>query len=99
MLRNTVIMKTFHVYILTNKYNKLLYVGVTSCLKQRVSEHKQGFGGSFTSRYKINKLVYAEPHNNAVSAIRREKQIKGWARARKISLINKANPKWEELDP
>ena len=87
----------YYVYILTSKKNGPLYTGVTGDLIKRVYEHKQGIGGSFTGRYKISKLVYYEHTTDAVSAISREKQIKGGSRQKKIDLIDAMNTKWEDL--
>ena len=87
-----------YVYIMTNKYNKVLYAGVTSELRNRVYEHRTNFyPGSFTSRYRLHKLVYYEGFEYIEEAIDREKRIKGGSRQRKIDLINKMNPKWEDL--
>ncbi len=84
-------------YIMTNKYNTVLYTGVTNDLKRRVFEHKSGLGGVFTSRYNVTKLVYYEACDDVYSAIAREKQIKGGSRQKKIALINAMNSQWEDL--
>ena len=89
--------KKYYVYIMTNKYNTVLYTGVTNDLKRRVYEHKSGSGGGFTSKYNITKLVYYEACNDAYSAIAREKQIKGGSRQKKIDLINAMNGQWKDL--
>jgi len=89
--------KQYYVYIMTNKYNTVLYTGVTNDLKRRVYEHKSGLGGGFTSKYNIAKLVYYEVCNDAYSAIAREKQIKGGSRQKKIDLINGMNSGWTDL--
>ena len=89
-------MKEFHVYILTNK-SRTLYTGVTGDLERRVFQHKQGQGSAFTSKYKIDQLVYFESCPNILDAISREKQIKGWLRKKKIALIESVNPTWEDL--
>jgi putative endonuclease len=89
-------MKTYNVYIMTNR-NRTLYTGVTNNLSGRISQHKQGFGSTFTSKYKINQLVYYEEYNDINEAILREKQIKGWLREKKIKLIESANPGWNNL--
>jgi putative endonuclease len=88
--------KQYYVYIMTNKYNTVLYMGVTNDLKRRVYEHKSGLGGGFTSKYNITKLVY-EVCADAYSAIAREKQIKGGSRRKKIDLINAMNSGWKDL--
>jgi len=85
------------VYIMTNPFNTVLYTGVTNNLQRRVLEHKSGKGSAFTRKYHINKLVYYEIGENVVSAINREKQIKGGSRQKKIELINSINPGWEDL--
>jgi putative endonuclease len=82
------------VYIIANKRNGTLYVGVTSHLAARISQHRAGTGSEFANSYKLKMLVYAEPHDSIEGAIRREKQIKNWTRARKIRLIEAANPEW-----
>jgi putative endonuclease len=93
-------MKTGHVYILTNKNNTTLYVGVTSALRQRIQEHKdKKYPKSFSARYNLNKLVYHEPHQGMGVAIAREKQLKGGSRSKKIALIEGMNPGWEDLFP
>jgi putative endonuclease len=85
------------VYIMANKYNTVLYTGVTNNLKRRVSEHKEGRGGNFTNRYKVTKLVYYEVTGDVNSAILREKQIKAGSRRKKIELVNEMNPEWKDL--
>jgi putative endonuclease len=85
------------VYILTNKYNKVLYVGVTSNLKRRMYEHRKKLVDGFSKKYNLTKLVFAEGCSNIVTAIQREKQIKGWLRTKKISLIQAHNPSWIDL--
>ena len=90
--------KEAYVYILTNKGNSVLYVGVTSDLTQRMQQHKSGFfKNSFTSRYRINKLVYYELFQDITAAIAREKQIKAGSRQKKIDLVNSRNPEWKDL--
>jgi putative endonuclease len=89
-------MRTFTVYILCNR-NRRLYVGVTSNLSRRLHEHRAGTGGRFTSKYGISRLVLVECYRAALDAITREKRIKGWRRAKKVALIEAANPDWEDL--
>ncbi len=89
-------MKRYYVYILTNA-SRTLYVGFTSDLARRVYEHKQKLVPGFTARYNITRLVYFEDTVNARAAIAREKEIKGWTRARKIALVSSANPAWRDL--
>ena len=89
--------KSFYVYILTNKSNKVLYIGITNNLSRRVYEHKQKFLKGFTSKYKVDKLVYYEVFDDPYNAISREKQLKGWLRNKKIELISSFNPTWKDL--
>jgi len=89
-------MNQYYVYIMTNK-SKTLYTGVTNDLQRRVYEHKQKLVPDFTAKYNITKLVYFEPTSDVYSAITREKQIKGWLRSKKISMIESQNPKWQDL--
>ncbi|UCC76639.1 MAG: GIY-YIG nuclease family protein, partial [Anaerolineales bacterium] len=77
---------------MTNKYNTVLYTGVTGALRRRVYEHREGLGSGFTGRYNIKKLVYYETTEDVLAAIAREKQIKGGSRKKKIDLINSMNP-------
>ncbi len=88
--------KFYYVYIMTNR-SKTLYTGVTSKLETRVFEHKNGFKPGFTSRYKIDRLVYFERFGDVSTAIAREKQIKGLLRIKKIALIVSQNPAWKDL--
>lgn len=81
---------------MSNK-SKTLYTGVTSNLIKRVYEHKHKLVDGFTNKYNITRLVYYEETNNVMSAISREKQIKGWLRKKKIELIKTLNPKWQDL--
>jgi putative endonuclease len=85
------------VYILTNKPHGVLYTGVTAQLRQRIWQHRQGTGGDFTARYRLTRLVHAEPHATILAAIQREKAIKHWSRAWKLALIEQANPGWDDL--
>ena len=89
--------KQFYVYILSNKKNGTLYVGVTSNLPQRINQHKTDQFDGFCKKYNVKKLVYFEQHDSAESSITREKQIKKWNRGWKINLIEKGNPLWEDL--
>ena len=90
---------TFYVYILTNQYNNVMYVGVTNNLRRRVYEHKNELVDGFTKKYHVHKLVYFESTNDPVAAIAREKQIKTWKRERKNELIETQNPNWKEITP
>ena len=89
--------KHYYIYILTNKYNRVLYTGVTRNLVKRVYEHKAKLKEGFTSKYNVNKLVYFEVFNDPYLAIVREKQIKGGSRKKKLDLIRKMNPEWKDL--
>lgn len=85
------------VYIMTNRKNGTLYVGVTSDLARRAWEHREGVIEGFTKRYGLKLLVYAERHEDIRTAIHREKTIKHWPRARKVRMIEMENPNWEDL--
>ena len=87
----------YYVYILTNRNNYVLYTGVTGDLRRRLYEHKHGTIDGFTKKYKVHKLVFFETTSDVRAAIAREKQIKGWTRAKKIALIESMNPDWKEL--
>ncbi len=89
--------KVFYVYILASQRNGTLYIGVTSNLSQRVWQHKEGFVEGFTKQNDIKQLVWYEQHENAESAIGREKQLKKWNRAWKVELIEARNPYWNDL--
>ncbi|NOX28304.1 MAG: GIY-YIG nuclease family protein [Gammaproteobacteria bacterium] len=86
-----------HVYILASKKNGTLYIGVTSNLVQRIWQHKNNQSPGFTKKYQVHTLVYYEAHEIIESAITREKQMKKWKREWKIKLIEKENPKWNDL--
>jgi putative endonuclease len=83
---------------MTNKYNTVLYVGVTNNLQQRVLQHKNRIS-NFTTRYNVTKVIYWEEFSDIRNAIAREKQIKSWSRERKERLINEINPEWRDLMP
>ncbi|MGZ8271197.1 MAG: GIY-YIG nuclease family protein [Methylophilus sp.] len=85
------------VYILASRYNGTLYVGVTSDLSQRMYQHREKLVEGFSKKYGINMLVYFEMCDEMVSAIAREKSLKGITRAKKIALIEAINPSWEDL--
>jgi putative endonuclease len=89
-------MRTFYVYILASR-SRVLYVGVTNNLVRRMNEHRHGSLPSFTARYRVTRLVYFEEFANIRAAIAREKEIKGWVRRRKVRLIERRNPTWEDL--
>ena len=89
-------MKQYCVYIMTNQ-SGTLYTGVTNDLTRRIYEHRQGEAGHFTTRYRITRLLYFEETRDIHAALNREKQLKGWTRAKKLELINTNNPKWVDL--
>ncbi|MBT8763138.1 GIY-YIG nuclease family protein [Desulfohalobiaceae bacterium Ax17] len=82
---------------MSNKSDKVLYTGVTNDLVRRVYEHKKHMVKGFTDKYNVNKLVYYEIFDSIEEAIRREKQIKGWKRCKKLELIQSKNPNWNDL--
>jgi putative endonuclease len=90
--------KQFHVYIMTNRQRShVLYTGITGNLTRRVWEHKNKIVRGFTSRYNLIRLVYHECFFYPDAAINREKEIKGWRRSKKITLIESLNPHWHDL--
>ena len=89
--------KNFFIYILASQKNGTLYIGVTSDLIKRIWEHKESLVDGFTKKYNVKKLVYYEQHQNAQSAIQREKRLKTWKRKWKLELIEKINPRWIDL--
>jgi len=90
-------MKNYYVYILANKKNGTLYIGVTNNLVKRIYEHKSGLAEGFTKKYNVKNLVYYESTESIESAIHREKQLKNWHRNWKKDLIEKNNSEWEDL--
>lgn len=86
-----------YVYIISNRTRSVLYIGVTSNLEKRVSEHKNGEGSVFTKRYNCCDLVYYEFHDHILAAIEREKQLKKWKREWKDKLIKSVNPHFDDL--
>jgi len=86
--------RQYYVYILTNKSNKVLYIGVTNDLERRMYEHKNKMVDGFTKKYNLNKLVYFEGTTDVRSALEREKQLKNWHRSWKINLVNEFNSEW-----
>ena len=90
-------MEQYYVYILTNKVNTTLYIGVTNNLIRRIYEHKHKLIPGFSSRYHLVKLVYYEIYEQIENAISREKQLKNGNRERKINLINSFNPGWKDI--
>ena len=88
--------RTYYVYILASR-SRTLYVGVTNNVQRRLFRHRTGPDTSFTRRYRVNRLVHVETASSPRDAITREKQIKNWTRAKKIALIEAANPEWRDL--
>jgi putative endonuclease len=86
----------YFVYILAS-HRRTLYIGVTGDLRRRIEQHRQLRNGTFTERYQARCLVYCEACCDVRDALRREKQLKGWTRARKLELIEGANPQWRDL--
>jgi len=90
-------MKEGFVYIMANKRNGTIYIGVTSNLSDRVYEHKEGRGSVFTRKYALKMLVWYETYSSILDAIQRETSLKRWPRKWKLDLIEKMNPEWEDL--
>jgi putative endonuclease len=84
----------YYVYIVTNKHRSTLYIGMTNDLERRMAEHRTGEIVGFTQRYQLNRLVWFEHFRDVNEAIAAEKKLKGWLRSKKISLIEKENPRW-----
>ncbi len=91
------IMRNYYVYILANKRNGTLYIGVTNNLERRVYQHKQNLIQGFTKKYNVHHLVYYEATSDINAALQREKQLKKWDRKWKLELIEKNNPDWKDL--
>lgn len=90
-------MNCYYIYILSTWDNKTIYIGVTNNLHRRVQEHKSKTVEGFTKKYNLKKLVYFEKFTNIEQAIKREKELKGWLRAKKNKLIESLNPNWLDL--
>ncbi len=84
------------VYILASATGRALYIGITTNLPRRLEEHRLG-RVIHTAKYRIDRLIFVEPHETAPDAIAREKQLKNWNRSKKIALINRSNPDWRDL--
>ena len=89
-------MKDYWVYIVASR-TRVIYIGVTSNLEHRIHEHRSGKIPGFTAQYLVRKLVYAERTGDVNAALRREKQLKRWRREKKVALIERANPGWDDL--
>jgi putative endonuclease len=87
----------YYVYIITNKNNSVLYIGVTGNLEGRIFEHREKLLEGFTNQYQASKLLFYEDYPDPRSALAREKQLKGWRRSKKITLIATMNPRWIDL--
>ena len=87
------------IYILVNWYRTVMYVGITRNVERRLIEHRSKKLGGFTAKYNVDRLVLVEEYPTAPEAIAREKQIKGWSRAKKDTLVTASNPDWEDLAP
>ncbi|NAS29643.1 GIY-YIG nuclease family protein [Flavobacteriaceae bacterium R38] len=87
----------YYVYIISNKMNGTLYIGMTNDLERRMFEHKNKLVSGFSKTYNLNKLIYFEIYNHVEDAILREKRLKKWKRQWKINLIIEKNPKWNDL--
>ena len=89
--------KTYYVYIATNIFRSVLYIGITSNIFVRMEQHRSGNADGFTSKYHVSSLVHCESFDDPYSAISREKQLKGWTRKKKDFLITRMNPEWEDI--
>lgn len=90
-------MESYWVYILANKINTVLYIGITNNLQRRIYEHRQKLIEGFTKKYNVTKLVYFEEFSNPTDAINAEKRLKGWSRWKKVQLIQQKNKAWNDL--
>ncbi|MBM4348320.1 MAG: GIY-YIG nuclease family protein [Deltaproteobacteria bacterium] len=90
-------LKQYYVYMLTNKTNRVLYIGVTNDLERRIFEHKNKLVEGFSKKYNLNKLIYYEVTTDVRSALEREKQLKNWHRDWKLNLVKNFNPEWKDL--
>lgn len=90
-------MKSYYVYIMSNKTNSTIYIGVTNDIYRRTNEHNDSVVDGFTKLYNVHKLVYVEEYSSIEDALNREKQIKKWRREKKDKLINSLNPQWKDL--
>lgn len=86
----------YYIYILVGENNRVMYIGVTNDLHRRLREHRNEEIDGFTKRYHLHKLVYFEKYSSPKTAIKREKELKGWTRKRKNDLVTLYNPRWED---
>ena len=89
--------RKFYVYFLTNRFRTVFYIGVTCNISIRIEQHRSKTVPGFTSKYNLTDLIYLETFDDAYSALSREKQLKGWKRAKKLALIKRANPELNEI--
>ncbi|GAA4959575.1 GIY-YIG nuclease family protein [Algibacter aquimarinus] len=89
--------ETFYVYMISNRKNGIIYIGMTGNIKQRIIQYKKKYTRGFANKYELDVLVYFEKFEIATDAIKREKQLKKWNRQWKINLINDLNPDWNDL--
>lgn len=90
-------MHNYYIYLLTNDFGNVMYVGMTNDLERRVQEHKQGLVPGFSKKYNLKKLVYYEHTGDVNAAIAREKEIKKWRREKKNQLVDSLNPEWKDI--
>lgn len=90
-------MKTYYVYIASNRYRTVFYTGMTNDLRRRIREHKSGQGSQFTAHYRVKELLYYEEYRQVKDAIAREKEVKRWRREKKLDLIRTMNPVMNDL--
>lgn len=88
---------TFWVYVVTNRNDSVLYIGVTNGVSRRIWKHREGIGANFPPRYQCKKLIYYEHYRDIRDAIARESQLKKWSRTTKVEFINRMNPSWLDL--
>ncbi len=88
--------RNYYLYVLSSR-SRVLYVGVTNDLRQRLRLHRRGMGSEFTRRYRVRHLVHVERFARIGDAIQREKQLKSWRRSRKVELVSEGNPEWRDL--
>jgi putative endonuclease len=88
--------RRYFVYIMSNA-SKMVYTGMTNSIRRRVREHKLKLTPGFAAKYNMTRLVYFESFEDVRNAIEREKQIKAWTRAKRLALVESANPKWDDL--